>query len=239
MPDKDGPGRSKDWMVWCRSREKDEEQRPFEVDGKEIFSKAKAKAGEKMDKKGDEGQSVRWKVWWRQSNIKCAVSEEFTSCWVHQNCHVADEEKAALKTAAGVSRGKDDCEKRLKGRERNYWMGTETGMLGGHSMWEKSFQSSRVLFSLLGNHRDEACTMTLVCISVLELKHPTARNGLSAMRHREQFDNFKIAHFLLLFYLLDHCLQPFGIIRRLVAHLLIARLGIFSDKRGATCIERR
>ena len=31
-------GKSKDWVVWCRSRKKDEEQRPFEVDGKEIFS---------------------------------------------------------------------------------------------------------------------------------------------------------------------------------------------------------
>jgi len=31
-------GKSKDWVVWCRSRGKDEEQHPFEVDGKEIFS---------------------------------------------------------------------------------------------------------------------------------------------------------------------------------------------------------
>ena len=42
--------------------EKDEEQRLFEVDGKEIFSnhskQAKPKAGEKTDKKG----SVRWKA---------------------------------------------------------------------------------------------------------------------------------------------------------------------------------
>jgi len=42
-------GKSKDWVVWCRSRKKDEEQRPFEVDGKEIFSNrsklAKPKAG--------------------------------------------------------------------------------------------------------------------------------------------------------------------------------------------------
>ena len=55
-------------MVWCRSREKNEEQRPFEVDGKEIFSnrskQTKAKAGEKIDKKGGKGQSVRWKAWW-------------------------------------------------------------------------------------------------------------------------------------------------------------------------------
>jgi len=31
-------GESNDWVVLCRSRKKDEEQRPFEVDGKEIFS---------------------------------------------------------------------------------------------------------------------------------------------------------------------------------------------------------
>jgi len=76
-------GNSKDWVIWCRSRKKDEEQRPFEVDGKEIFStrskQAKPKAGEKTDKKGGKGQSVRWKAWWRQGNIKCAVSEEYAS----------------------------------------------------------------------------------------------------------------------------------------------------------------
>jgi len=61
-------GKSKDWVVWCRSREKDEEQRQFEVNGKEIFSncskQAKPKAGEKTDKKGGKGQAVRWKAWW-------------------------------------------------------------------------------------------------------------------------------------------------------------------------------
>jgi hypothetical protein len=63
---------------------KDEEQRPFEVDGKEIFSncskQANPKAGEKTDKKGGKGQSAHWKAWWRQGNIKCAVSEENASC---------------------------------------------------------------------------------------------------------------------------------------------------------------
>ena len=73
-------GKSKDWVVWCRSRKKDEKQRPFEVDAKELFSnrskQAKPKVGEKTQKKEGKGQSVRWKAWWRQSNIKCAVSEE-------------------------------------------------------------------------------------------------------------------------------------------------------------------
>jgi len=129
-------GKSKDCVVWCRSREKDEQQSPFEAAGKEIFSnrskQAKPKVGEQTDKTGGKGQSVRWKAWWRQGNIKCAVSEDYASCWVHQDCHVADEQKAALKKAAGVLEGKDECQMRLKGRERDYWMGTEIGMLGGY-----------------------------------------------------------------------------------------------------------
>ena len=52
-------GKSKDWVVWFRSRKTDEEQRPFEVDGKEIFSthskQAKPKAEKKTDKKGGKG----------------------------------------------------------------------------------------------------------------------------------------------------------------------------------------
>jgi len=57
---------------------------------KEIFSnhnkQAKPKAGEKTDKKGGTGQSVCWEAWWRQGNIKCAVSEEYPSArWVHQD----------------------------------------------------------------------------------------------------------------------------------------------------------
>jgi len=54
---------------------------------KKIFSncskQAKPKVGEKTaNKKGSEGQSVRWKAWWRQGNIKCAVSKSMprTGC---------------------------------------------------------------------------------------------------------------------------------------------------------------
>jgi len=68
--------------------------------------------------------------------------------------------------------------------------------------------------------------MTLVrSISVLELKHPSARNELGTMGHRGQLDNRPAAHFLQLFYLLDHYCEPFGIIWRLAAHLVIAGLG--------------
>jgi len=79
---------------------------------------------------GGKGQSLRWKAWWRQSNIKCVVSEEYASCWFH--CHAADEQKIALKKAAGVLGGKDECQVRLKGRERDHWTGTAIGMLAGY-----------------------------------------------------------------------------------------------------------
>jgi len=75
---------------------------------------------------------VRWKVWWRQSNIKCEVREEYASCWVHQDCHVADEEKKTCRKAAGVSGGKDEYQMRLKGTECDYWMDTEISMLRGY-----------------------------------------------------------------------------------------------------------
>jgi len=45
---------------------------------------------------------------------------------------VADEQEVALKKAAGVSREKDECQVRLKGRESDYWMSIEIGMRGGY-----------------------------------------------------------------------------------------------------------
>jgi len=44
-------GKSKDWVVWCRSREKDQEQRPFEVDGKKIFSNRSKKTNPKQERR--------------------------------------------------------------------------------------------------------------------------------------------------------------------------------------------
>jgi len=37
-----------------------------------------------------------------------------------------------LLTAAKASGGKDECQVRLTGIEREYWMGTEIGRLGGY-----------------------------------------------------------------------------------------------------------
>jgi len=45
--------------------------------------------------------------------------------------------KTALKKAARVSGGKDECQVRLKGRERDCWIGTEIGMLGGYGFQDQ------------------------------------------------------------------------------------------------------
>jgi len=44
-------GESKDWVVWCRSRKQDEEQRPFDADGKEIFSNCNKQTKPKQEKR--------------------------------------------------------------------------------------------------------------------------------------------------------------------------------------------
>ena len=44
-------GKSKDWVVWCRSRKKDEEQRPFEVDGKQNSQTAASKPNPKQERR--------------------------------------------------------------------------------------------------------------------------------------------------------------------------------------------
>jgi len=45
-------GRSKDWVVSCRSKKKDEQQRPFEFRAKEMFSNAASKQRPKQERRG-------------------------------------------------------------------------------------------------------------------------------------------------------------------------------------------
>jgi len=44
-------GKSKDWVVWCRSWKKDAEQRPFEVDEKKSSQTAASKPNSKQERK--------------------------------------------------------------------------------------------------------------------------------------------------------------------------------------------
>jgi len=62
-----------------------------------------------------------------------AASEDHASCWVHKDLTVTTTQIQALLTAARASGGKDECQVRLIGIEREYWMGTEIGRLGGYA----------------------------------------------------------------------------------------------------------
>ena len=44
-------GKLKNWVVWCRSRKNDAEQRPFEVDGKESSQAAVSKPNPKQERR--------------------------------------------------------------------------------------------------------------------------------------------------------------------------------------------
>ena len=51
---------------------------------------------------------------------------------MHKDLTVTAKQVRALLTAARASGGKDECQVRQTGIEREYWMGKEIGRLGGY-----------------------------------------------------------------------------------------------------------
>jgi len=89
-----------------------EEIRSFELSGNEIYSKYdETKSKEQKNKKdcskkkAHRGRSVRYRSWWKQGNIKMAVSEDHASCRVHKDLTVTTNPIQALLTAARASGG--------------------------------------------------------------------------------------------------------------------------------------
>ena len=73
-------------------------------------------------------QSVQYGAWWKQSNIKMAVSEELASYWVHKDFN-SRQNKFGL---CWASDGKDKCQVRLTGIEWECQMSTGISRLGGY-----------------------------------------------------------------------------------------------------------
>ena len=115
-----------DWVVWCKSKKRAEEIRSFELGGKEFFfNYDETKSKEEKNKKNGSKKKARYRSWWKQGNIKMAVSKDYASCWVHKDLILTTKQIQALLTAARASGGKDECQVRLTGIEREYWMGTD------------------------------------------------------------------------------------------------------------------
>jgi len=109
--------------------------RSFELSGKKIFCDETKLNEEKnkrnrSKKKTHRRQSVRYRSWWKQGNIKIVVSKGRVSYWVHKDLTVTSKKIRTLLTAARAEGGKDEYQVRLTGIEREYWMGTEIGRLG-------------------------------------------------------------------------------------------------------------
>ena len=65
-------GKSKDWVVWCRSRKKDEEQGPFEVDEKEVFSNRSKQAKPKTGASKPNPKQERRRIEKEEKGSECA-----------------------------------------------------------------------------------------------------------------------------------------------------------------------
>ena len=83
----EGASMMHDLVVWCESKKRAVEICSFEVSGKEIFFKHdETKSKEEKNKKNGSkknahrGQSIRYRSWWKQGNIKMAVSQDHASC---------------------------------------------------------------------------------------------------------------------------------------------------------------
>ena len=96
--------------------------------------KRNRKVGDEQEKKKKRkaGQSVRYRSWWKQGNIKIAASKNHANCWVHKDFHYTANNVETLREAFEASGGKDECQVRVTGIEREFWMGTEIGRLRGY-----------------------------------------------------------------------------------------------------------
>ena len=99
---------SKDWVVWCNSKKEGEEDHRFEHHGEKLFSsydEKKSKVGDEQGKKKKQkaGQSVRYRSWWKQGNMKMAASKNYANCWVHKDFLYTANNVETLREAFGAS----------------------------------------------------------------------------------------------------------------------------------------
>ena len=126
-----------DWVVLARTSSPKREasgQRDFEkygrvLVGQEVKGKATTEAGDERTQDKNGGNSCRWKGWWKRGDVKAKPSTWPMSCWVHTRAG-RDRRKQGIAEAMDSEAKKDECKVALKGWERDFWMGTEAGMLG-------------------------------------------------------------------------------------------------------------
>ena len=71
--------------------------------------------------------------WWRKGDIRVKKQKKTFECWLKTPSDVPEEAQDSIKTVLTVSQhnfGKDEYIVDLEGHEKQYWLGTESGLLG-------------------------------------------------------------------------------------------------------------
>ena len=144
---------TRNWVVWGRTnpRRGRDEARAYTTVGKALFEgKAKPADSENKDdqegesseeegedaqsgRKGTGGRASRQKGWWKRGAIETNCHSVNMTAWVHKDCEMISQEKlVSIQQAWDCEEMKDECTVRLNGSERDYWLGSEIGRLGGY-----------------------------------------------------------------------------------------------------------
>jgi hypothetical protein len=76
------------------------------------------------------------------THVHTHVSHTRLTAWVHPEFETATQETLErLEQAWNCADEKDECEVRLEGLERNYWVGSEVGRIGGYEFQGEVFGS--------------------------------------------------------------------------------------------------
>ena len=127
-----------DWVIWRKdSRKEDEDLMSYLMKmGREEF-RGRAVRGQEEQKgvPGEEmplqGRAQKGRGWWRRGDAGAYLNGNGMKCWVHKDMHeLRDEVLQKVQDAWDDVTEKDTCTIDLTGPEKDFWMGSEAGMLG-------------------------------------------------------------------------------------------------------------
>ena len=155
-----------DWVVWSRSNAPKHatQERPFEHCGVPLFQ-GRAKLNASEDGQSTPGRSLREKGWWRRGAVETNANSVNMTCWVHEDqMELVSVHKEALTAAWMSTESKEICEVCLTGPEKDFWLGTEVGLLGGYGFQGATFGSD-------GSNSDGAMGAGCCCLETPTLDH--------------------------------------------------------------------
>ena len=144
---------TRNWVVWSRTnpRRGRDETRAYTMVGKALFEGKARPAnsegeadleGESSEEEREEaqenreetgGRANRQKGWWQRGAIETNRHSVNMTAWVHKDGGTINQEKlTGIQQAWDCEEMKDECTVRLDGPERDYWLGSEIGRLGGY-----------------------------------------------------------------------------------------------------------